>query len=63
MDEQANSANTVNLGYEDILLAPDMLIGITAGIVAIAYEDIASLQVRQTWHNERIGPRRQYEIL
>ena len=41
VDEQANSANTVNLGYEDILLAPDMLIGITAGIVAIAYEDIA----------------------
>ena len=57
VDEQANSANTVNLGYEDILLAPDMLIGITAGITAIAYEDIASLQVRQIWHNERIGPR------
>ncbi|MBP3204270.1 MAG: hypothetical protein J6M66_02460 [Lachnospiraceae bacterium] len=57
VDEQANSANTVNLGYEDILLAPNMLIGITAGIAAIAYEDIASLQVRQTWHTERIGLR------
>lgn len=56
VDEQANSANTVNLGYEDILLAPDMLIGITAGIAAIAYEDIASLQVTQTWHKDRIGP-------
>ena len=57
VDEQANSANTVHLNYEDILLAPDMLIGITAGVAAIAYEDIASLQVRQIWHQERVGPR------
>lgn len=57
VDEQANSSGTKNLGYEDILLAPDMLIGVTAGITAVAYEDIASLQVRQRWHTERIGPR------
>ncbi|MCR4689334.1 MAG: SAP domain-containing protein [Saccharofermentans sp.] len=57
VDEQANSVETECLGYEDILLAPDMLIGVTSGVAAIAYEDIASLQVRQTWHNERIGPR------
>jgi hypothetical protein len=43
--------------YEEFLLAPDMLIGVTAGVAAIAYEDIASLQVRQKWHTERIGPR------
>ena len=27
------------------------------GAPSIAYEDIASLQVKQTWHTERIGPR------
>ena len=57
VDEQANSELTVRLDHEDVLLAPDMLIGVTAGIAAIAYEDIASLQVRQKWHTERIGPR------
>ena len=57
VDEQANSELTVRLDHEDVLLAPDMLIGVTAGVAAIAYEDIASLQVRQRWHTERIGPR------
>lgn len=57
VDEQANSPQTERLRYEDILLAPDMVIGVTAGIAAIAYEDIASLQVKQRWHTRRIGPR------
>lgn len=57
VDEQANSGLTVRLDHEDVLLAPDMLIGVTAGVAAIAYEDIVSLQVRQKWHTERIGPR------
>ncbi len=57
VDEQANSAGTECLDCEDILLAPDMLIGVTNGIAAVAYEDIASIQVRQSWHTERIGPR------
>lgn len=57
VDEQANSELTVRLDHEDVLLAPDMLIGVTAGVAAVAYEDIASLQVRQKWHTERIGPR------
>lgn len=57
VDEQANSELTVRLDHEDVLLAPDMLIGVTAGVAVIAYEDIASLQVRQKWHTERIGPR------
>ena len=64
VDEQANSEKTERLRYENILLAPDMLIGVSAGVAAIAYEDISSLQVKQTWHNERIGPRgsRRYRV-
>ena len=57
VDEQANFDRTECLDYADILLAPDMLIGVTSGIAAIAYEDIASLKATQTWHTERIGPR------
>ena len=53
IDEQANSELTVPLKYADILLAPDMLIGVTAGVAAIAYEDISSLRVRQTWHTRK----------
>ena len=57
VDEQANSKEAKLLDYGDIILAPDMLIGVSAGVTAVAYEDIASLQVKQTWHTERIGPR------
>ena len=57
VDEQANSKDAVLLNYGDIFLAPDMLIGSSAGVVAVAYEDIASLQVKQTHHTERIGTR------
>ena len=57
VDEQANSVNAKPLNYGEIILAPDMLIGVSAGVAAVAYEDIASLQVRQTWHTRRIGPR------
>lgn len=57
VDEQANSQDTKRLGYADILLAPDMLIGVTAGIAAVAYEDIASLSMKQIHHSERIGPK------
>ncbi len=57
VDEQANLKESKLLDYGDIILAPDMLIGTSAGVTAVAYEDIASLQVKQTWHTERIGPR------
>lgn len=57
VDEQANSKEAKLLDYGDIILAPDMLIGVSAGVTAVAYEDISSLQVKQTWHTERIGPR------
>ena len=45
VDEQANAA--VNIGYEGVLLAPDMVIGVTAGVCAVAYEDIASVMVKR----------------
>ena len=57
VDEQANSEDAKLLDYGGIILAPDMLIGSSAGVTAVAYEDIASLQVKQTWHTERIGMR------
>ena len=57
VDEQANSKDAVLLDYGNIILAPDMLIGTSAGVTAVAYEDIASLQEKQTWHTERIGSR------
>jgi hypothetical protein len=57
VDEQACSEGTELIKHEKIILAPDMLIGVTAGVAAIAYEDIASLQVKQAHHSERIGPR------
>ena len=57
VDEQANSEKTERLWYGNVLLAPDMLIGVSAGITAVAYEDIASLQVKKRWHTERKGPR------
>ena len=55
VDEQANSGSTVYLGYDNILLAPDMLIGVTKGITAVSYEDIASLRVKQCWHSRSVG--------
>lgn len=57
VDAQANSDKTVHLKNSGVLLAPDMLIGVSAGVAAIAYEDVVSIQVRQRWHSERIGPR------
>ena len=57
VDEQACSESAELIKHEKIILAPDMLIGVTAGVAAIAYEDIASLQVKQAHHSERIGPR------
>ncbi len=57
VDEHANSDGTEWLKNEGILLTPDILIGVSAGISAIAYEDIASLHVEQKWHTERIGPK------
>lgn len=57
VDEQANSKDAKLMDYGGIILAPDMLIGTSAGVTAVSYEDIKSLQVKQTWHTERIGPR------
>lgn len=57
VDEQANSQDAIHMDYGDIILAPDMLIGVSAGVTAVAYEDIKTLQARQRWHTERIGPR------
>ena len=57
VDEQANSQDAIHLDYGDIILAPDMLIGVSAGVTAVAYEDIKTLQARQRWHTERIGSR------
>ena len=47
VDEQANSQDAIHLDYGDIILAPDMLIGVSAGVTAVAYEDIKTLQARQ----------------
>ena len=55
VDEQVNSEKTELLKGTDVFLAPDMLVGVSSGVAAIAYEDIKSLQVRQTWHTKRIG--------
>ena len=63
VDEQANSEDTEGLGYADILLAPDILIGVTAGVAAVAYEDIASLHVKKIWHTKRDGPRGSYRYI
>ena len=57
VDEQACSEGAELIKHEKIILAPDMLIGVTAGVAAVDYEDIASLQVKQAQHSERIGPR------
>ena len=55
VDEQANSDDTEYMPFPGIFLAPDMLIGTSAGVTAVAYEDISSIRVRQTWHTERKG--------
>jgi len=63
IDEQANSEKTVPLRYGDILLAPDMLIGVSAGVVAVAYEDISSLWVKKTWHTSKGKDYHVYKII
>ena len=50
IDEQANSSDTEYMSQAGVFFAPDMLIGTTAGIVAVAYEDIASFKLIETWH-------------
>ncbi len=57
IDEQANSEQTEHLRSAGILLAPEMMIGYSAGVAAVAYEDISYLRIKQTWHQERIGGR------
>ena len=57
VNAQANAKNAKNLGYEGIILAPDMLIGSSAGIAAVAYEDISSLQVKRTLHERYYNKR------
>ena len=57
IDEQANSEHTEYLCNTGIFLAPEMVIGSSAGVAAVAYEDISSLQIAQTWHTRRIGMR------
>ena len=57
IDEQANSEQTEHLRSAGILLAPEMMIGYSAGVAAVAYEDISHLRIKQTWHQERIGGR------
>ncbi|MBP5261233.1 MAG: hypothetical protein J6Z43_03795 [Clostridiales bacterium] len=63
IDAQANSDKTVPLRYGDILLAPDMLIGVSAGVVAVAYEDISSLWVKKTWHTSKGKDYHIYKII
>ena len=55
VDEQANAENAKYLRDVGVFLAPDMLIGVSAGVAAVAYEDISSLQVIQHWHTRRKG--------
>lgn len=57
VDEQANSPDTVIIKNLGVLLAPDMLIGSTAGVCAISYEDIDSFRIVESWHSRRIGTR------
>ena len=57
IDEQANSEDSEYISSAGIILAPDMLIGTTLGVAAVAYEDISHLRIKQTWHQERIGGR------
>ncbi|SCW49305.1 hypothetical protein SAMN02910456_01409 [Ruminococcaceae bacterium YRB3002] len=63
IDEQANSEKTVPLRYGDILLGPDMLIGVSAGVVAVAYGDISSLWVKKTWHTRKNQDYHIYKII
>ena len=58
VDEQANAKTSVNMGYADLILAPDMVIGASAGVVAVAYDDIVSLQVKKSEHTKSNGKRR-----
>ncbi len=57
VDEQANSEQTKYLRNTGLFLAPDMVIGSSAGVVAVAYEDISSIRIKQIWHTERVGSR------
>lgn len=57
VDEQANSEHTEYLRRTGVFLAPDMLIGSSAGVATVAYEDISSLQVKQIWHTRHVGTR------
>lgn len=57
IDAQANSEQTEHLRSMGILLAPEMMIGYSAGVAAVAYEDISYFRIKETWHSERIGGR------
>lgn len=57
VDEQANSEQTKYLRNTGVFLAPDMVIGSSAGVVAVAYEDISFIRIKQIWHTERVGSR------
>ena len=57
IDAQANSEQTEHLRSMGILLAPEMMIGYSAGVAAVAYEDISYFRIKETWHSERVGGR------
>ena len=63
IDEQANSSDTEYMSQAGVFFAPDMLIGTTAGIVAVAYEDIASFKMIETWHTQRYNDYFIYKII